>query len=66
MADFRELHGPNAGYVLGLYDQYLNDPTSVDPEWRSAFETFDPAALEGVAALAAAPAGAAPAAMGGA
>lgn len=35
-------YGPNAGYVLELYDRYLTDPNSVDPETRSYFSSFTP------------------------
>ena len=38
----------NAGYVADLYDRYRNDPASVDPEWRSLFDSgaggFEPVA----------------------
>src|SRR5688572_4712817 len=29
----------NAGYVADLYDRYRSDPASVDPEWRSLFDS---------------------------
>lgn len=32
-----DLHGPNAGYALDLYEQYQKDPNSVDPETRALF-----------------------------
>ncbi|MBI3545708.1 MAG: 2-oxoglutarate dehydrogenase E1 component [Gammaproteobacteria bacterium] len=32
------LAGGNAAYVEQLYEQYLNDPTSVDADWRRYFE----------------------------
>ncbi len=35
-------HGPNAGYVLELYDRFLADPASVDAETRSLFEQWTP------------------------
>jgi 2-oxoglutarate dehydrogenase E1 component len=35
-------HGPNEGYVLELYDQYLADPASVDSETRRFFEAWAP------------------------
>ena len=39
----------NAGYVADLYDQYRRDPASVDPEWRSLFDSgaggFEPVAV---------------------
>jgi multifunctional 2-oxoglutarate metabolism enzyme len=38
----------NAGYVADLYDRYRADPGSVDPEWRSLFDSgaggFEPVA----------------------
>jgi 2-oxoglutarate dehydrogenase E1 component len=34
--------GANAGYVLELYDKYRQDPGSVDPETRKAFESWTP------------------------
>jgi len=38
----------NAGYVADLYDRYLADPESVEPEWRARFDAgfggFAPAA----------------------
>ena len=34
-----QLNLVNAGYVADLYEQYLQDPASVDPEWRSLFDT---------------------------
>ncbi|MFL5759859.1 MAG: 2-oxoglutarate dehydrogenase E1 component [Thermomicrobiales bacterium] len=41
MSDLRAFYGPNAGYVLELYDRYLADPTSVDAETRTFFANFD-------------------------
>ncbi len=41
---WQEFHGPNAGYVLELYDRYRADPTSVDPSLRAAFERWSPPA----------------------
>jgi 2-oxoglutarate dehydrogenase E1 component len=29
----------NAGYVADIYEQYRRDPTSVDPDWRSLFDS---------------------------
>src|SRR5687768_16749366 len=58
MADLREFHGPNAAYVLDLYEQYLRDPQSVDAEWRDYFGQLSPDQVE--AAVPAAPASAAP------
>jgi 2-oxoglutarate dehydrogenase E1 component len=31
------LFGANAGYLADLYEQYLVDPASVDPSWKSLF-----------------------------
>jgi len=54
-------HGPNAGYILELYDQYLSDPASVDAETRAFFAEWTPPPIGGNGAATAAPA-AAPAA----
>ena len=29
----------NAGYVADIYEQYRRDPASVDPDWRSLFDS---------------------------
>jgi 2-oxoglutarate dehydrogenase E1 component len=52
MSDLRAFFGPNAGYVLELYDQYLADPSSVDAETRAFFANFDatPPAVNGATA----------------
>src|SRR5687767_8524865 len=50
MSDLSAFHGPNAGYVLDLYDRYLQDPSSVDPVTRATFEGVDPAEVEALAA----------------
>ena len=34
-----ELNLVNAGYVADLYERYRREPSSVDPEWRSLFES---------------------------
>jgi 2-oxoglutarate dehydrogenase E1 component len=38
----------NAGYVADLYEQYRRDPASIEPEWRSLFDSgaagFEPVA----------------------
>ena len=41
MADLHAFHGPNAGYVLDLFDRYRTDPESVDPSWRTFFDGID-------------------------
>src|SRR5712692_2773475 len=42
MSDLRAFYGPNAGYILEVYDRYLADPASVDPELRRFFADFTP------------------------
>jgi 2-oxoglutarate dehydrogenase E1 component len=32
--------GPNLGYVMEVYEQYLNDPESVEPEMKELFELW--------------------------
>jgi 2-oxoglutarate dehydrogenase E1 component len=44
MSDLSPFHGPNAGYVLELYDRYRADPQSVDAETRAFFEQWTPPA----------------------
>jgi 2-oxoglutarate dehydrogenase E1 component len=39
---YREFPGPNAGYVVELYERYLQDPDSVDLETRAFFERQAP------------------------
>ncbi len=50
-------YGPNAGYVLDLYERYQRDPASVDAETRAFFEHWSPdgALSAGVQAPAAPP-----------
>jgi 2-oxoglutarate dehydrogenase E1 component len=42
-------YGPNAGYVLDLYERYQRDPASVDAATRAFFEHWSPATEEAVA-----------------
>jgi 2-oxoglutarate dehydrogenase E1 component len=59
MAELREFHGPNAGYVLDLYERFTRDPASVDEGWRAYLSSLSPAdvqRLESAAAPSAAPA----------
>ena len=42
MSDLDLFHGPNAGYVLDLYDRFLQDSASVGPEWQTYFSAFNP------------------------
>ena len=37
-----EFHGPNSGYILELYDKYLENPSSVDPKTRQIFDLWKP------------------------
>jgi 2-oxoglutarate dehydrogenase E1 component len=37
-----EFQGVNAGYVLELYERYRQNPESIDPETRKAFESWTP------------------------
>jgi 2-oxoglutarate dehydrogenase E1 component len=39
---WQEFHGPNAGYILELYDRFLRDPSLVDPAMRAAFAAWQP------------------------
>lgn len=39
---WHEFHGPNAGYILELYERYRADPAAVDPATRAAFEQWTP------------------------
>jgi 2-oxoglutarate dehydrogenase E1 component len=39
---WREFHGPNAGFVLELYDRYHRNPDSVDAATRAFFTDFTP------------------------
>ncbi|HKS70607.1 MAG TPA: thiamine pyrophosphate-dependent enzyme, partial [Ktedonobacterales bacterium] len=38
MSFWNDFYGPNAGYALELYDQYLQNPASVDAATRAVFE----------------------------
>jgi 2-oxoglutarate dehydrogenase E1 component len=42
MSNLTEFFGPNAGYVLDLYDRYRSDPSSVDDTTRALFERWTP------------------------
>lgn len=42
MALWDEFHGPNAAYVLELYDRFRKDPKSVDEEARRFFSQWQP------------------------
>ncbi len=49
MDKLQTFYGPNAGYVLELYEQYLADPESVDAVTRAAFAQWSPEQTEQVA-----------------
>jgi len=40
MNDIESFYGPNAGYVLELYERYLQDPSSIDNETRAVFDSW--------------------------
>jgi 2-oxoglutarate dehydrogenase E1 component len=42
MSGWQAFQGLNAGYVLELYERYLQDPDSVDEQTRQHFETWTP------------------------
>ena len=44
-----QFSGVNAGYVLELYERYRQNPESVDPATRKAFESWTPTELDAVA-----------------
>ncbi|CAN5463330.1 2-oxoglutarate dehydrogenase E1 component [soil metagenome] len=46
MTNLSDFHGPNAGYVLELYDRYRQDPKSVDAATRTYFEHWQPSTPE--------------------
>ncbi|MDZ5471634.1 2-oxoglutarate dehydrogenase E1 component [Bacillus sp. 31A1R] len=41
-------HGPNLGYVMELYENYIQDPESIDPEMKAYFDEFGPPQQENV------------------
>src|SRR5688500_6031696 len=44
---WNEFHGPNAGYVVELYERYRRDPQSVDPAARELLERWTPPEVSG-------------------
>src|SRR5260370_30841376 len=42
MDDLQGFYGPNAGYVLELYERFLRDPESLDPQTRARFAHWAP------------------------
>ncbi len=41
MKDYSYVTGPTPAYIESLYQDFANDATTVDPEWRKFFEGFD-------------------------
>ena len=41
MKDYSYVTGPGANFVESLYQDFVNDASSVDPEWKKFFEGFD-------------------------
>ncbi|REJ22620.1 2-oxoglutarate dehydrogenase E1 component [Caldibacillus debilis] len=44
-----EFHGPNIGYIMEMYDLYLEDPGSVDPALKELFDKWGPPFVDGTA-----------------
>jgi 2-oxoglutarate dehydrogenase E1 component len=42
MSDLEAFYGPNAGYVLELYERYLQNTSSVDAASRAIFDSWSP------------------------
>ncbi len=66
MKDFSYITSSHPSFIEGLYQDFVKDPTSVDPELRKFFEGFDFAVSNGKPATngAAAPANGASTASG--
>lgn len=47
-APWQDFHGPNLGVIMELYEQYVENPESVDEELREIFEVWGPPQLEEV------------------
>jgi len=41
MKDFSYVIGPDPAYIELLYNEFVSDPATVDPEWKKFFEGFD-------------------------
>src|ERR1700694_213253 len=46
MYELDTFYGPNAGYVLELYERYRHNPASVDPDTRAIFDNWSPLPVE--------------------
>jgi 2-oxoglutarate dehydrogenase E1 component len=51
MESWTNFTGPNEGYVLELYEQYREDPSSVDPDTRAFFERHAPPSIHAPARI---------------
>ncbi|MFL8938540.1 2-oxoglutarate dehydrogenase E1 component [Rossellomorea oryzaecorticis] len=51
---WHSFYGPNLGYVMEVYEQFLEDPSEVDPELRELFEQWGPPTAEDAAVMASA------------
>ncbi|HXB06296.1 MAG TPA: 2-oxoglutarate dehydrogenase E1 component [Puia sp.] len=52
MKDFSFITNSHPSYIEGLYQDYVKNPETVDPEFRKFFEGFDFAVTQGKAAVA--------------
>jgi len=48
MQTWSDFHGPNAGYILDLYERYQRDPATVDAATRTFFQKWGPPELQGL------------------
>jgi 2-oxoglutarate dehydrogenase E1 component len=55
MSDWNAFYGPNAGYLLELYERYSADPNTVDEATRAFFATWTPPTDGAAAPIADAP-----------
>jgi 2-oxoglutarate dehydrogenase E1 component len=56
MKDFSYITQSHPAYIESLYNEYVQNPDNVDPEFRKFFEGFDFAVSNGTNGHAAAPA----------
>jgi 2-oxoglutarate dehydrogenase E1 component len=52
MKDFSYVTGPAPAYIESLYNDFVKEPATVDPEWKKFFEGFDFAISNGNATTA--------------
>ncbi|MBM7584135.1 2-oxoglutarate dehydrogenase E1 component [Bacillus pakistanensis] len=48
---WQSFYGPNLGYVMEVYEQFLQDPSSVDPELKELFEQWGPPTADDMTAM---------------